>query len=81
MYRGEKSYSPTGFGKLWTTPGKRCMKHHNPLPQYETRSGIEPGTFRIMDECSITDPTLVLELYSIKPYPPYTKYDLSLNVQ
>ena len=25
--RGQKSYTPTGFGKLCTTPGVRCMKH------------------------------------------------------
>ena len=25
--RGQKSYTPTAFGKLWTTPGVRCMKH------------------------------------------------------
>ena len=28
--RGQESYTPTAFGKLWTTPGVRCMKHHNP---------------------------------------------------
>ena len=25
--RGQKSYTPTAFGMLWTTPGVRCMKH------------------------------------------------------
>ena len=24
---GQKSCTPTAFGKLWTTPGVRCMKH------------------------------------------------------
>ena len=27
VQRGQKSYTPTAFGKLWTTPGVRCMKH------------------------------------------------------
>ena len=27
MHRGQKSYTPTAFGKLWTTPGVRCMRH------------------------------------------------------
>ena len=27
VHRGQKSYTPTAFGKLWTTPGVRCMKH------------------------------------------------------
>ena len=27
VHRGQKSYTPTTFGKLWTTPGVRCMKH------------------------------------------------------
>ena len=27
VHRGHKSYTPTAFGKLWTTPGVRCMKH------------------------------------------------------
>ena len=26
VHRGQKSYTPTAFGKLWTTPGVRCMK-------------------------------------------------------
>ena len=26
-YSGQKSYTPTAFGKLSTTPGVRCMKH------------------------------------------------------
>ena len=34
VHRGQKSYTPTAFGKLWTTPGVRCMKHHNPQPRY-----------------------------------------------
>ena len=25
VHRGQKSYTPTAFGKLWTTPGVRCM--------------------------------------------------------
>ena len=31
VHRGQKSYTPTAFGKLWTTPGVRCMKscYHN----------------------------------------------------
>ena len=24
VHRGQKSYTPTAFGKLWTTPGVRC---------------------------------------------------------
>ena len=27
VHRGQISYTPTAFGKLWTTPGVRCMKH------------------------------------------------------
>ena len=27
VHRGQKSYTPTAFGKLWATPGVRCMKH------------------------------------------------------
>ena len=27
VHRGQKSYTPTAFGKLWTTPGVRCMRH------------------------------------------------------
>ena len=27
VYRGQESYTPTAFGKLWTTPGVKCMKH------------------------------------------------------
>ena len=27
VHRGQKCYTPTAFGKLWTTPGVRCMKH------------------------------------------------------
>ena len=27
VIRGQKSYTPTAFGKLWTTPGVRCTKH------------------------------------------------------
>ena len=27
VHRGETSYTPTAFGKLWTTPGVRCMEH------------------------------------------------------
>ena len=26
VHRGQKSYTPTAFGKLWTTPGVRCLK-------------------------------------------------------
>ena len=27
VHRGQRSYTPTAFGKLWTTPGVRCMQH------------------------------------------------------
>ena len=27
VHRGQTSYTPTAFGKLWTTPGVRYMKH------------------------------------------------------
>ena len=27
VHRGQKSYTPTAFGKLYTTPGVRCLKH------------------------------------------------------
>ena len=27
VHRGQKSYTPTAFGKLWTTPGERCSIH------------------------------------------------------
>ena len=27
VHKGQESYTPTAFGKLWTTPGVRCMKH------------------------------------------------------
>ena len=36
------------------------MPHHNPRPLYETRPGIEPGTFGLGDECSTTELTLLL---------------------
>ena len=31
VHRGQKSYTPTAFGKLWTTPGVRCTKHASSL--------------------------------------------------
>ena len=27
VHRGQQFYTPTAFGKSWTTPGVRCMKH------------------------------------------------------
>ena len=27
VHRGQNSYTPTAFRKLWTSPGVRCMKH------------------------------------------------------
>ena len=39
------------------------MPHHNPWPQYETWPGIEPGTFRLSDEWSTTELTLLLKLF------------------
>ena len=27
VHRGQTSYTPTAFGKLWTTPGVRCIIH------------------------------------------------------
>ena len=27
VHRGQKSYTPTASGKLWTIPGVRCMKN------------------------------------------------------
>ena len=27
VHRGQKCYTPTAFGKLWTTPEVRCMEH------------------------------------------------------
>ena len=62
VHRGQTSYTPTAFGKLWTAPGVRCMKHahHNPCPRYETGPGIKPGTFGLADECSTTELTLLL---------------------
>ena len=27
VHRGQKSYTPAAFGKLWTTPGVRCIIH------------------------------------------------------
>ena len=27
VHRGQKSYTPTAFWQLWTTPRVRCMKH------------------------------------------------------
>ena len=29
VHRRQKSYTPTAFGKLWTTPGVRCMRHYH----------------------------------------------------
>ena len=62
VHRGQKSYTPTAFRKLWTTPGVRCieMPHHNQRPWYETGPRIEPGTFGLADECSTTELTLLL---------------------
>ena len=33
VHRGQKSYTPTSFGKLWTTPGHQewNMPHHKGL--------------------------------------------------
>ena len=40
VHRGPKSYTPTAFGKLWTTPGVRCLEntpgkipHHKSMTQ------------------------------------------------
>ena len=30
VHSGQKSYTTTAFGKLWTTPGVRNMPQHNP---------------------------------------------------
>ena len=43
-HRGQKSYTPTAFGKLWTTPGVRYTIHASSksmTPAYKTRPGIE----------------------------------------
>ena len=37
VHRGQKSYMPTAFGKLWTTSGVRCMKHASSWPHHLTR--------------------------------------------
>ena len=64
VHREQKSYTPTAFGKLWTTPGVRCtnMPNPNPLPRYENGPGIEPGTFGLADECSTTELTLLIDI-------------------
>ena len=31
VHRGQKSYTPTAFGKLWTTPGVGCLKSMTPV--------------------------------------------------
>ena len=60
VHRGQKSYTPSVFGKLRTTPGVRCMKHASSWPQDETGPGIKPGTFGVAEECSTTELTLLL---------------------
>ena len=40
VHRGQKSYTPTAFGKLWTTQGVRCMKHLARTP-IKTHKGVE----------------------------------------
>ena len=27
VHKGQKSHTPTSFGKSWTTPGERCIIH------------------------------------------------------
>ena len=41
VHKGQKSYTPTAFGKLWTTAGVRCMKQSNNL----INIGIWPESF------------------------------------
>ena len=60
VHRGQKSYTATAFGKLWTTQGVRCILH-----RYETGPGIEPWTFGLADECSTTELTLLLLFLSL----------------
>ena len=41
VHRGQKSYTPTAFGKLWTTPGVKMLMHYTCLiitlnPLYKT---------------------------------------------
>ena len=62
VHRGQKSYTPIAFGKLWTTTGVRCMKHASSLSMFETGPGIKPGTFGLADECSTTEQNLLCTL-------------------
>ena len=41
FHRGQKSHTPTAFGKLWTTPGVRCIIHAS--------SYCDPGMRPIQD--------------------------------
>ena len=55
MHRGQKSYTPTAFGKLWTTPGVRCIIHTS---LYNHDPGMRPGlelNRGLADECYTTD--------------------------
>ena len=58
VHRGQKSYTPTAFGKLWTTPHFTCLIIIQ--FRYETGPGTKPGTFGLADECSTTELTLLL---------------------
>ena len=53
------------------------MPHHNPRPQYETGSGIEPGTFGLADECSTTE--LILLHFTMHWY--NAKWDLLMSLE
>ena len=49
VHRGQKSYAPTAFGKLWTTPGVRCMKHASSYYLRFTFAGEhDPGGVRLL---------------------------------
>ena len=46
VHRGQKSYTPTAFGKLWTTPGVRCIIHASSLSMTHILIAIHTGHWR-----------------------------------
>ena len=65
VHRGQKSYTPTAFGKLWTTPGVRCMKPCDTGPPNPIQVGIpamfylypDPLPFPIIQELPLSADT------------------------
>ena len=78
VHRGQKSYTPTALGKLWTTPGVRCMKHVSFLLKNKGHKRNTdslphqppPNPVPIMTK--ITTYILLAANYSVHPHPIHT---------